>query len=263
MASVTPTRGRTGQGSAETAGRRLWGRASGPWFRERRLLAAIVSGLLFATGWIVGLTWAGERDAATALFVLPVALLAVTFGRRGGFGAGIGAAAAVLLWGAHARDFRPGPDWAVVVALTALGVLLGEAVEDLVASERAARVTEANRWRAEQATRKLAEAADVNDKIVQTIAVAKWALESGETAQAIQMLDHAVGSGQLLVSSLLRDADAALDCPSGPPGRAVLGPAQHDEVGPVPVAHPSHGTTNSASTDPASSAPRPAATRQN
>lgn len=214
MASVAPTRRRTGQGAVDKAGRRLWVRPTGPWFQERHQLAVLVAALLYAAGWIVGLVWAGERGSATAFFALPVALLAVTFGRRGGMGAGITAAAAVLLWGAASGDFRDGPAWAVVVALTALGVLLGEAVEDLMASERAARAAEASQCRAELATRKLAEAAEVNDKIVQSIAVAKWALESGETERAIQMLEQAVGSGQLIVSSLLREADAALDVPA-------------------------------------------------
>ena len=211
MAKGAATWRRTGQGSVDTAGRRLWRRPTGPWFRERRRLAALVAGLLFAAGWIVGLVWAGERDAATAFFVLPVALLAVTFGRRGGIGAGAAAAAAVVLWGAASGDFREGPAWAVVVALTTLGVLLGEAVEDLMATERAAHAAEARRWRGEQAARKLAEAAEVNDKIVQSIAVAKWALESGESERAIEMLEQAVGSSQRIVSSLLRQADAALD----------------------------------------------------
>lgn len=234
MAKMAPTRRRTGQGSMETAGRRLWVRPSGPWFQERHRLATLVAALLYAVGWIVGLMWAGERGAATAFFVLPVALLAVTFGRRGGIGAGIGAAAAVLLWGTASGDFREGPAWAVVVALTALGVLLGEAVEDLMASERAARAAEASQWRAEQAARKLAEAAEVNDKIVQSIAVAKWALEAGETERAIQMLDQAVGSGQLIVSSLLREADAALDCSSIPPPPIHdLGPAYVEPASPA------------------------------
>lgn len=212
MASLAQSPRRSRPGSAATAlRRRPWVRPTGPWFQERHRLAVLVATLFYVAGWSAGLVWAGERDAATAFFALPVALLAVTFGRRGGIGAGTGAAAAVLLWGAATGDFREGAAWAVVVALGALGVLLGEAVEDLMASERAARAAEASRYRAEQAARKLAEAAEVNDKIVQSIAVAKWALESGETERATQMLDQAVGSGQLIVSALLREADEALD----------------------------------------------------
>jgi hypothetical protein len=179
----------------------------GPWFRARPQLAVLVSAVLFAVTGAVGLWSAGARDATIVVLVLPVALLAVTFGRRGGVGGACGALAALLIWQAMPGHVS-GATWAGAIAIIVLGQLLGAARDWLLSSERAKRDAESRRLRAENAAQRLHEAAAVNDTMVQSVAVAKWALEAGDTERAVEVLDQAVEEGQRLVSDLLRAGGA-------------------------------------------------------
>jgi len=179
----------------------------GPWFRARPQLAVLVSAALFAVTGAVGLWSTGARDATIVVLVLPVSLLAVTFGRRGGAGGACGALAALLVWQAMPGHVS-GATWAGAIAVIVLGQLLGAARDGLLASERAMRDAERRRLRAEQAADRLHEAAAVNDTMVQSVAVAKWALEAGQVDRAVEVLDRAVAEGQRLVSDLLRAGGA-------------------------------------------------------
>jgi hypothetical protein len=168
-------------------------------------LAVAVAVAMFVGIGAAGLPSPDWRDATMAALVLPVALLAVTFGREGGLGGAIGVLAVLVTWEAVHADVT-GAMWAAAVAIIVLGMLLGTAVDGLLSTERAARAADAQRWRAERAARGLREAAVVNDTMVQSVAVAKWALEAGDTARAVEVLDRAVDQGQRLVSELLREA---------------------------------------------------------
>ena len=95
-----------------------------------------------------------------------------------------------------------------------LGGLLGEAEDTIDASDRRAAHAEAERTRLECQLRRHAEAVEINDLMVQSVAVAKWALEAGNHDRALEVLDEIGDKGQRLVSSLLRDAE--------PPGRGTV-----------------------------------------
>ncbi|HVM65333.1 MAG TPA: hypothetical protein VMU14_10755 [Acidimicrobiales bacterium] len=182
-----------------------WRVPVGPWFRARPSLAVVVAILMFMCIGAAGLASLDWRDATMAALVLPVALLAVTFGREGGVGGALGVVAVLVTWEAVHADVT-GAMWAAAVAIIVLGMLLGTAVDRLLSTERAVRAADAQRWRAERASQRLHEAAAINDTMVQSVAVAKWALEAGDTGRAVEVLDRAVDEGQRLVSGLLRDA---------------------------------------------------------
>jgi hypothetical protein len=194
---------------------REWRVPVGPWFRQRPHLAVAVSLLLFGVTCAVGLSSANARDATIVVLVLPVALLAVTFGCRGGLGGACGVLAALLTWQA-ALGHAAGATWAGAIAIVLLGLLLGTAVDGLLATERAVRSAEAKRLRAENAALRVHEAAAVNDTMVQSVAVAKWALEAGDVARAIDVLDEAVGQGQRIVSALLAGCRPTSGADQGP-----------------------------------------------
>jgi hypothetical protein len=193
-------------GGGPQSSRSDWAVPVGPWFRERPQLAVAISLVLFGAMCTVGFVSTDARDAAVVALVLPVALLAVTFGRRGGIGGAIGVLTTLIAWQAP-HGHGSGALWAGAIAIVLLGQLLGEAVDQLMANGRAARAADARRLRAENAARRLREAAAVNDTLVQSVAVAKWALEAGDSDRAVDVLDEAVERGQRIVSDLLRDAD--------------------------------------------------------
>ena len=83
-----------------------------------------------------------------------------------------------------------------------------------MATERAVRAADAKRLRAENAAQRVHEAAAINDTMVQSVAVAKWALEAGDVHRAVEVLDQAVDEGQRLVTDLLREAG---------PGHGLIG----------------------------------------
>jgi hypothetical protein len=179
----------------------------GPWFRHRRRLATVVAIVLAGAICGAGLALPGDRVTLSALFGLPIALVAVTFGTRGGVAAGlIGLVlfATWILWGGGGGVSIGG--WAGGTAMLVLGALLGDAVDSLGASEeRARQVGDARRHLAEAADRRR-EAAEINDRLVQSAATAKWALEAGDVQRALEILDETVDAGQRLVTALINDA---------------------------------------------------------
>jgi hypothetical protein len=191
----------------------------GPWFRNRRRLATSVAVVL--TGAIIATGFALPRDrvALSALLGLPIALVAVSFGTRGGMTAGLVGLAVVAAWSALANGEGVGiGGWAAGASMLVLGALLGEAVDTLLASEEQARqATDAHRRLVDLAARRR-EAVEINDTLVQSAAMAKWALEAGDLERALVILDETVDAGQRLVTQLINDS-AALDTGrTGPSG---------------------------------------------
>jgi signal transduction histidine kinase len=141
------------------------------------------------------------RDAAGLLYVLPVALAAVAFGRRGGLVAGAAAVTLVVVW-ALVQDFDL--SWlgwvSRIVPLLLLGTLLGDATERLEAAVRRQEELEA-------ATRRHRDAAEISDSLIQGMTAARWALEAGQDEVALTTLEDTIRRGQQLVSDLLRGAD--------------------------------------------------------
>jgi glucose-6-phosphate-specific signal transduction histidine kinase len=155
-------------------------------------------------GLIFGLRLQRDTDtgeAITLLFVLPVALLAVTFGRRGGVASGLFGVALVAVWvqteGVHLSPVG----WASrVVPLVLLGTLLGQAMDGLhrAGEERRALESAALLHR---------EAIEINDTLVQGMAAAKWALEAGRLEAGLATLTQTIELGHRLVSELIREAE--------------------------------------------------------
>jgi len=178
-----------------------------PWFRDRPAWAAIVAGALIASGGAVGAASPHQRSLVVVLLALPVALLAVTFGRAGGVVGGLVGIALAATWSLPALGADVGASgWAAAGSLLVLGALLGQAIDALDASDQRACHAEAERARLQLAARRHAEAVEINDLMVQSVAVAKWSLEAGDHRRAMEILDEIGEAGQRLVSSMLREA---------------------------------------------------------
>lgn len=185
--------------------------AEGPWFRVRPRVAMAVAGILFPA--VLSFRFAVDDpvEAVSLLYVLPVALVALTLGRLAGLLSGLLAVLLVGLWVAVAGVDLSLIGWASrLVPFVLLGWLLGDASDRLAASEvrRAALEAAAQRHRA---------AAEVNDTLVQGMAAAKWALEAGRAEDGLRALGDTLDLGHKVVSAMLREADMG---PAGhPPGR--------------------------------------------
>ncbi len=180
----------------------------GPWFRERPGMATGVAATFIVACSVLGAALPDNRVLVLAVLALPVSLMAVTFGSRGGMAAGVVALALAAIWSLPMLGAEVGAaGWAAAAALLVLGGLLGEAEDTIDATDRRAMRAEADRARLECQLRRHAEAVEINDLMVQSVAVAKWALEAGDRDRAMEVLDEIGDKGQRLVSSLLRDAD--------------------------------------------------------
>lgn len=177
----------------------------GPWFGIHPTAAMAVAGGLFAAIFALGLALADEQEAVTALFALPIALIAFTFGARRGLIAGGVALALTAGWVVAGGVDRSAANWASSsTALLLIGLLVGQA------SDREA-TAHALQLRLERAEMRQREAADVNDTILQRVAVAKWMFEAGRPARGLEVLSETVDYAQTLVSGLLAESDALRD----------------------------------------------------
>jgi hypothetical protein len=176
----------------------------GPWFRRHPEYAALVTAALFVLVTTLRIVTPNEADATGLLYALPVALAAMTYGRAVGTTSALCAAGLLWAWVAGHPDISlTALEWTSrVVPLVLLGVLVGaaaDAVEEATEARTALAVAEVRRR----------DAAEVNDEILQRLAVAKWRLEAGANDGAAALLDEAMVQAEHLVSSLLEDV--ALD----------------------------------------------------
>jgi hypothetical protein len=173
----------------------------GPWFGGRPVLTVAVAGAFFAAVTVLRFAVESTQDPVTLLFCLPVALLAMAFGLRGGLLAGLAGTLLIALWvGVRNVDLSV-LGWATrMVPLLLLGVLLGDAVDRLHRSEQ-------DRRRLEAAAQRHRDAVEINDSVVQRLAAAKWALEAGRADRALDIMTETLDVTQALVSDLLHDAD--------------------------------------------------------
>jgi hypothetical protein len=172
-----------------------------PWFRRRPVLTFAVATALYAG--VLGLKWLiSGPEPILLLFCFPIALLAIAFGLRAGLLAGVGGIALTAI--ATALDgFEPSL-WGWVARVTPmllLGGLLGHAADQL-------RHSEAERNRLMTVAQRHRDAVDFNDRIVQELAAAKWALEGGNSDRGLDILGQTLDTAQHMVSQMLRDADA-------------------------------------------------------
>ena len=180
-------------------------RSIAPWFRDRPGWTLAVATTLFATVFAVRLLYGGPADAIALLFTLPIALVALAFGRRAGIVAGVLGVTLVVAWALLRGVDLSALGWASrILPLVLLGFLLGDAADRLEAADARERALEAAAQRHRDAT-------EVNDTLVQGMAAAKWALEAGRQEAGLKTLSDTLALGHELVSKLMREADMGLD----------------------------------------------------
>jgi Flp pilus assembly pilin Flp len=193
--------------------RQLGGRAAGrpraaggadavePWFHRRPGLAVAVALGLYAG--VLGLRWLLDApEPIMLLFCFPVALLAVAFGVRAGLLAGLVGVVLIAVGTAVGGVELSFWDWVTRAApMLLLGGLLGHAADQLSRSE-------AERNRLMAAAQRHRDAVDFNDRVLQELAAAKWALEAGSPERGLAIVTNTLDEAQDMVSRMLRDADA-------------------------------------------------------
>lgn len=133
-----------------------------------------------------------------SLFVLPVSLLALARGVRAGLASAALATVLLVAWvWTTDLDFSSLAWASRVVPLILTGLLLGDASDRLSRSE-------ARRIALELAADRHAQAAEINDSLIQGMASAKWSLETGDVESGIRTLRDTIGVGQRVVTQLLK-----------------------------------------------------------
>lgn len=176
-----------------------------PWFRARPRWVLAVAAVLYVSVFLLRLVGGGPQDATNMLYILPVALIALAFGRTAGVVAGLLAVALVAAWVLVDDVELSALGWASrIVPMLLLGGLLGDAADRLERAQARQRALEAAAQRQRDAT-------EVNDTLVQGMTAAKWALEAGRYESSLKTLEETLQVGHELVSKLMRDADMGLD----------------------------------------------------
>jgi hypothetical protein len=168
-----------------------------PWFDRRPRDAIGVAAALFVAIFVLRISTGDERDAIAMLYVLPISLVAIGFGRRAGIGAGATAVGLLVSWVLLRGVSLSLLGWVSrVTPLLLVGALIGGA------SDRMRAADEAERRAAAVALLQL-EGAEINDTIVQSLAAAKWAIEAGDHERGLTILDDTIVEGQRLVTRVL------------------------------------------------------------
>lgn len=176
-----------------------------PWFRDRPRWAVAAAALMFLAVFTLRLTTGGVDDAINLLYTLPIALVALAFGRMAGIAAGVLAVVLVGAWVVIDGVDLSLLGWASrLVPLLLLGGLLGDAADRLADADARHRVLEAAAQRQRDAT-------EVNDTLIQGMAAARWSLEAGRHDAGLRTLTETLEVGHRLVSKLMRDAGMGLD----------------------------------------------------
>jgi hypothetical protein len=172
-----------------------------PWFNRHPRLALAGIALMFAlvTAWRVAL---GDDTsvAVTVLYVVPISLAALAWGRVAGLSAAGVALTLLVLWLLLDDVELTALGWATrVVPLVLAGLLLGDTSDRLRRAQRA---------HEEQLERELLhrQAVEVNDSLVQGMAAAKWAIEAGNHDLGLRTLEETIEAGQRMVSQLIRES---------------------------------------------------------
>ncbi len=183
-------------------GARRWaaGRVRASWEAARRYAP---SSRLVAVGIIVGLLaavtilrWFFDRASETValLYVVPIALSALRFGRKGGItAAGFGVTAFVVLEAVRARGDIDVTGWVgPLLAMVLMGGLVGH-LSEVAAQREADRRCQAQRI--EELSDAQRRAIEASDSVVQQVAAARWMLEAGQSQEALAALGDAVADG--------------------------------------------------------------------
>lgn len=171
-----------------------------PWFDRTPHLALAVAGLLYVAVFVLRLTVGDPSEVITALYVLPIALVTVTYGLRGGVAGSVLALLLVLVWALIDDVELSTFGWVTrAVPLIGMGLLLGHAWE------RHAEAAELLRQH-EVAAQRYRQAVEINDSLIQGMAAAKWAFEAGQVEAGLTTLDSTIRQGQQLVSGLIKES---------------------------------------------------------
>ena len=199
-----------------------------PWYRTHARVALLVACGLFAAVTVSRLFTDASGEAVDILYSLPIALLAMSFGLRGGLiGAGIGFALFASVELADGVGDIDATGWiARAAGLLLLGVLLGQATDQIESGQQRAIAAQEQRRSLEERARRQAEALEISDSILQHLAVAKWMVEAGKEREAIEVLTSTMATGERMVADMLpiRHGDTPAHSPT-----PVL-PADSDEV---------------------------------
>lgn len=136
------------------------------------MVAVSIAASIFVAALSLALLKGAYTDASAGLYVFPVALLAVTFGRSVGVAAGM-LGVVLIAVEAIVQDGTLTPiAWvAQALPMLILGALLGDASDRL-------RWAEIERRRLEAGALLHREAIEINDSLVQGMAAARWSLEA-------------------------------------------------------------------------------------
>ncbi len=153
------------------------------------------------------LRWFVDRSgqAAALLYVVPIALLALAWGRRAGL---VAAAAGSALFAVFALARGQGDldvtGWLdPLLTMLLVGGVLGDRAQRAAEKEIAARAEHERRQAVELLCSNQQEALEVTDHLLQGVAAAKWMMETGNTEQALQVLTLAVGDSMARLSGAL------------------------------------------------------------
>lgn len=170
------------------------------WFRQRPGLAITVAAVLFAAVGLLRVTDGGPTEAYSMFYVLPVALLAVAFGLRGGATGALVAVVLIVVWAVYDDVHLGVLAWAArVVPMLALGLLLGYTTDR-------ARRAEVRHRELEAAALLHQQAIEINDSLIQGLTAARWALDQSRVDDGLQLLDTTMSQAQRMVSDLIRRA---------------------------------------------------------
>lgn len=176
-----------------------------PWYRSHSRGAILIAIALFAAVTAAHFLTDASGEAVDILFSLPIALLAMAFGLRGGL---VGAAVGFSLFSAmQLMDSQGDIDvtgWiARAAGMLLLGVLLGRATDQIKEGQRRALDEHEKRRLLRETAHRQAEALEISDSILQNLAAAKWLVEQGRAEDAIEILTSTLATGQQMVADQL------------------------------------------------------------
>ena len=181
------------------------GSDAGPWYRSSARGALLIASGLFAVISVAHIIASGTGEAVDILYSLPVALLAMSFGLRGGLiGAAIGFSLFAVVELIHGVGDIDATGWLSRAAgLLLLGALLGRATDQIETGRIRAVAAAEERQRLEERARRQAEGLEISDSLLQHLAVAKWMIEAGDNEGAIEVLTSTMVTGERMVAELL------------------------------------------------------------
>ncbi len=188
-----------------------------PWYRSHARAALVTASILFAA--VTGLHFFvnGTGQAVDILYALPIALLAMSFGLRGGMiGAVIGFSMFAVIEATHGVGDIDVTGWVTRGAgLFLLGALLGHATDQIESGQRRTFAMHEERRVLAEHARRQSEALEISDSILQHLAVAKWMIEAGNDDEAISILTSTITTGEAMVADLLPVRTGGPSVPTG------------------------------------------------